>query len=127
MSETTEMAETIELGKPPYTQLCVWPSTLVDETQIQKFEDLFMNEMNTRVKFHKVILTNPDLDQWGRAIPETGGRSDVFFYVHEDDLKHFATSRLRMGIRWWEDVISYNKGNEHLYPKEFIEQHPPTW
>jgi hypothetical protein len=120
------MSEVIELGKPPYTQLCVWPGTVLKEEEIPALGKYFLDEMNTRVKYHTTILTNPDLDK-GVPVPETGGRSDLFFYVHSDDIPHFALSRLRMGIRWWEDVISYNKGNTHLYPKEFIEQHPPTW
>jgi hypothetical protein len=48
------------------------------------------------------------------------------FYVHDEDVSGFAVPRLSMGIRWWEDVIKYND-NSHLYPTEFIEQHPPKW
>ena len=110
-----------------YNQLCVWPATIVGEEKIQEFENFFKEEMGTRVKYKCEILTNPDLDGMGNPIPETGGRNDVFFYVHDEDIMKFAVPRLQMGIRWWEDVISYNEGSEHLYPEEFLTENQPTW
>ena len=83
--------------------------------------------MGVRIKFKCEVETLPDIEN-GKAVPDTGGRNDLFFYVHEDDIPKFALPRLQMGIRWWEDVISYNRiNNEHLYTDEFIEANPPTW
>jgi hypothetical protein len=121
------MEKKIDLGKSPFTQLCVWQGTLLGDSSIEDFEGFFLTELGTRIKFHKILLTNPDVDTNGRVVPETGGRSDVFFYVHEEDVSKFAVPRLKMGIRWWEDVIVYNEGNQHLYPEDFIEQHQPMW
>jgi hypothetical protein len=121
------MNEQIELGKSTFTQLCVWPGTTMEGISIDDFEGFFLTELGTRVKFHKVILTNPDLNPDGTAVPETGGRSDLFFYVHSDDVGKFSVPRLKMGIRWWEDVIFYNNNSKHLYPEDFIENHQPTW
>lgn len=110
-----------------FKQLCVWPGTLLEESEHQDFVEFFQNEMGVRVKHEATLKTNPDLDERGNPVPETGGRSDVFFYIHDADVQKFAVQRLNLGIRWWEDVIKYNEGNNHLYPQEFILAHPPLW
>jgi hypothetical protein len=109
-----------------YTQLCVWPGTVLGDSTPQDLEKFFLDEMKTRVKYHTEVTTLPDLDKDGNPDPETGGRNDLFFYVHSDDVANFAIPRLQMGIRWWEDVVGYND-NSHLYTKEFLESHPLTW
>lgn len=109
-----------------YTQLCVWQGIIVGEGERINFEVFFEKEMGVRVKYLCEVKTNPDLDENGNIVPETGRRNDVMFYVHNDDIGKFAVPRLSIGIRWWEDVIKYNDGS-HLYSKEFIQEHPPTW
>jgi hypothetical protein len=109
-----------------YTQLCVWPGVILKDTEITDFEQWIMDNFETRVKYHTQVKTNPDLDQKGNIVPDTGDRNDLFFYVHTDDISHFAVKRLQIGIRWWEDVVVYND-NSHLYSEEFIESHQPTW
>lgn len=96
---------------PNYTQVCVFPALLVDENKIQEFTDQIKEKFDTRVQYLETILTKPDLDD-----PEnTGGRSDVFFAVHKDDIEKFAVKRLQYGIRWIEDVLS-NVNGYHLNP-----------
>lgn len=109
-----------------FTQLCVWPGTVLGDSTPQDLEQFFLDEMKTRVKYKCEVVTNPDIDESGNAIPETGGRNDLFFYVHSDDINHFAVPRLKMGIRWWEDVVGYND-NRHLYSEEFLNANPLTW
>ena len=109
-----------------FKQLCVWPATLLEENQIQDFINFFQEDMGVRVEYKTTLLTNPDLDAKGNPEPDTGGRHDVFFYIHDEDVMKFAVPRLSLGIRWWEDVIKYND-NSHLYPLEFIEANPPKW
>ena len=109
-----------------YTQLCVWHGTVLGESSIQEFEQYFLDEMSVHVKYHTEVETLPDLDENGNPIPDTGGRNDLFFYVHDEDINKFAVPRLSMGIRWWEDVVTYNS-NEHLYTEEFLEAHPIAW
>ena len=82
--------------------------------------------MDVRVKYKTEVLTNPDLDENGNEVPETGGRNDLFFYIHDDDIGKFAVPRLSMCIRWYEDVVSYNDG-AYLYPESFLEENPITW
>ena len=110
-----------------YTQLCCWPATEMGDKTSKELKKFFMDEMNTRIKYKCVVLTKPDVCENGHEQPNTGGRSDLFFYVHQDDVNHFAAPRFKYGIRWWEDVIKYNKGNRHLYTKEFLKENQPTW
>jgi hypothetical protein len=109
-----------------FKQLCVWPGTLLGESTPQEFEQYFLDEMGVRVKYHTEVKTLPDLDSYGRRVPDTGDRNDLFFFVHNEDTVKFAVPRLQMGIRWWEDVVKYND-NRHLYTEEFLEANPTTW
>lgn len=108
-----------------FTQLCVWPGTVLGDSTPKDLEDFFLNEMGVRVKYHTEVETLPDVEN-GKAVPDTGGRNDLFFFVHSEDITKFAIPRLQMGIRWWEDVIVYND-NKHLYTDQFLEANPPTW
>ena len=110
-----------------FTQLCVWPGVLLGDSSIEEFESFFMSELEVRIKYHTEVETLPDLDERGNPVPDTGGRNDIFFFVHSDDIAKFAAPRLVMGIRWWEDVIKYNDNSKHLYTPEFIEANPVTW
>lgn len=109
-----------------FTQLCVWQGVVLGDSSTKEFEDFFMEDFGTRIKYETEISTLPDLDSKGNPIPNTGNRNDVFFYVHTDDIMKFAVPRLSIGIRWWEDVIVYND-NTHLYPQEFRDKYPATW
>jgi len=109
-----------------YTQLCVWPGTILGDATPTDLESFFLEEMSTRVKYHTEVKTLPDIDENGNAVTDTGGRNDMFFYVHDEDVAEFSIPRLKMGIRWWEDVVGYND-NGHLYPEEFLSTHPLTW
>jgi len=109
-----------------YNQLCVWPATVVGKESIKELEDFFKETMDVRVKYKTEVLTNPDLDGDGNEVPDTGGRNDLFFYVHDDDIGKFAVPRLSMGIRWYEDVVSYNDG-AYLYSEDFLEENPISW
>ena len=109
-----------------HNQLCVWPGTLLGDSTPQDLENFFLSEMGVRVKFVDQVMTLPDLDQEGNPVPDTGGRSDLFFTIHDEDVSRFAIPRLNMGIRWWEDVVGYND-NKHLYTEEFLKAHPLKW
>jgi hypothetical protein len=111
--------------KNDFTQLCVWPGTVLGDSTPKDLEDFFLNEMGVRVKYHTEVETLPDVEN-GKAVPDTGGRNDLFFFVHDEDIPKFAVARLGMGIRWWEDVIVYND-NKHLYTDQFLEANPPRW
>ena len=112
--------------KKDFNQVCIWPGTIVEENQIQEFEDWFKKQ-GYRIQFLESIRTDPDRDETGAKVPGTGGRTDLVFAVHDEDVMKFAIPRLQMGIRWIEDVLD----NEHLsttwsvYPERF--QQYRTW
>jgi hypothetical protein len=110
-----------------YTQLCVWQGVLLDGFTTKEFEDYMLERFGTRIIFETEIRTLPDLDRKGNPITKTGGRNDVFFYVHKEDIPKFAVLRLNAGIRWWEDVFCFNTDNSHLYPQEFIKKYKLCW
>lgn len=121
----------VNMKKNKFNQLCVWPGVVLEDEDgkqlpIQEFVDFCKESFGVRVEFKCDIKTNPDLDNNGRIVEGTGGRNDVLFYIHDDDVSMFAVPRLHAGIRWWEDVVSYNDGS-NLYPPEFIKNNPPQW
>ena len=101
-----------------YTQLCVWPGCSLGDNTIEQFEQFMLEQFGTRIKFEQEVTTNPGLG--GK-----GGRHDLFFFVHSDDIGKFAIPRLSAGIRWWEDVIENN--SHTIYPKEILDKYKQTW
>ena len=80
MSETTTIERTQQ--EKPFTQVCVWGSTIVGESKIKEFEGMFKDQFNVRIKYIEEIKTFPDRDASGNNVEGTGGRSDVFFSIH---------------------------------------------
>jgi len=105
----------------PFVQVCVWPGTTLSEDQttspedIAEFEAFFAREFSTRVKFIYQLATLPDMEN-GLAVPGTGGRNDLFFAVHEEDVYAFSIKRLACGIRWIEDVLDPGNYRSRIYP-----------
>jgi len=97
-----------------YKQICVWPATLVGADQADDFQEFFLSEMGVRVQYLEEITTAPDMKN-GYPVEGTGGRNDVFFAVHDEDVMKFAIPRLNYGIRWLEDVL--DNGHGDLYPE----------
>ena len=82
----------------------------------KEFEDLIGEALNgARIQYLEQVLTEPDIDEDGCRIEGTGGRSDLLFSVHSEDVGAISILRLQFGMRWIEDVIKYND-NAHLYP-----------
>lgn len=104
--------------KEGFTQVAVWPGTIVGTAMVEEFEQFFLNEMNVRVQFLEEVQTLAD-QQDGQAVEGTGGRNDCFFAVHTEDTAQFAVPRLGMGIRWIEDVYGNNQGA--IYPARIAE------
>ena len=107
-----------------FNQLCVIHGLALGAENVKEFEQIIETRTGCRVMFLMEVVTNPDLDENRNPVPNTGGRTDVLFYVHDDDMTKFAVPRLQLGIRWWEDVVKYND-NSHLYSKEVLAAYPP--
>jgi len=103
-----------------FSQVCVWPATLVGENKIKEFEDFMLNEFQTRVQYLEEIETYPDTIN-GIIVEETGGRNDVFFAVHDEDLGKFSVPRLSVGIRWIEDVLAKGNYRNIIYPERVFD------
>lgn len=104
-----------------FSQVCVWPCTIVGEDEIEGFEKFFLDELDVKIKYLEEVETKPDRGQTGCSIEKTGGRNDAIFAVHKDCIDKFALPRLKLGIRWIEDAMSPVNGyNENpIYPDYF--------
>ena len=118
INEVLIMSEAIN----EFSQVVVWPGTLVGEDKSEEFEKFILENLGSRIKYIKEVKTLPDKDESGKDIPETGGRNDAFFYVHQEDISKFAVARLSYGMRWIEDALD---NNPYIYPKEVKEYR--TW
>ena len=103
-----------------YTQMCVWPGTVVEQDDMDGGElDNFFNatfNLEHPIRAVGCVTTLPDRKN-GKAVEGTGGRHDFVFFVHSDDIGKFAVPRLQFGIRWWEDVVGNKSHN--IYPSSF--------
>lgn len=108
------------MNSAPFTQVAVWSGVVVGPSNIEGLVEFFATEFNgTRVQYIREVETSPDLSASGMPIMGTGGRNDVLFAVHEDDIGKFAVPRLAYGMRWLDDV--YGNGQGHLYPADVRE------
>jgi hypothetical protein len=103
--------------KENFKQVTVWPGTLLEDMSAKDFEDWVEKTLGTRVQYLETVVTAPDMNG-GETVEQTGGRHDVFFAVHNEDLGKFAVPRLSFGMRWLEDV--YGNGGAYLYPKRIV-------
>lgn len=112
-----------------FNQLCVWPATIVKEANQtpEDFKDIMKENFDVKVKYETELKTNPDYDEYNNPIEGTGGRNDLLFYVHDEDVDKFAIKRLQYGIKWWEDHIDPQNGNRYLYDDEVFEKYPKRW
>ncbi|MEK6829757.1 MAG: hypothetical protein AABY15_06575 [Nanoarchaeota archaeon] len=99
-----------------FTQVCVWEGCLVGKEKIDEFKAHMKKEFGVRVKYIEEIKTQPDSNG-------PGGRNDLLFYIHVDDIGKFAVKRLLFGIRWFEDVV---KNSPRIYSNETIAKYK-TW
>lgn len=102
--------------KEGFTQVCVWPGTLVGDDKVDDFTNWMQECFGVRAQYLEEILTAPDRDDNGSPVEGTGDRNDLFFAIHTDDTGKFAIPRLEYGIRWIEDAIAQINGGCKLYP-----------
>ncbi len=110
-----------------YRQLAVWAAVVLEDDEVEDFTEFMQENLDTRVKFSETVYTLPSMDD-GEPVPDTGGRADLFFYVHNDDIPAFAIKRFALGDgcpRWWEDVLGNGDGD--LYTQEVHSKYPKTW
>ena len=103
---------------PGFEQVCVWPGTLVGADKVAEFEAFVLENLGTRIQYLEEVKTAPDYAN-GCSVEGTGGRNDVLFAVHNEDIGKFAVPRLQYGMRWLEDV--YGNGGGSLYPERIAQ------
>lgn len=107
--------------KEEFKQVCVWPGCVVGPDKIREFCTFMQEQFSVRVKYLEEIITQPDTDSNGYRVPDTGGRNDLLFSVHNEDAGKFAVPRLMAGIRWVEDVLAECNYRSPIYPKRIFE------
>jgi hypothetical protein len=110
--------------KDGFTQVVVWPGTLVGDDCVDDFLVWMTEEFGVRAQYLEEIETNPSRDNYGNIIEGTGGRNDLLFAVHAEDVPKFVLPRLKFGMRWLEDVLEYRSLSVQdplLYPERVLE------
>ena len=90
--------------KENFNQVCVWSNTIVSEGDISQFEKWLQFGFGIRGQFLEDYRTLPDRED-GLIVEGTGGRPDILFAIHDEDVSKFALPRLKYGIRWIEDAL----------------------
>jgi hypothetical protein len=103
-----------------YDTVAVWPGTYLGELSAADFVNWMKTEGGTRAQFLEVIETAPERLLNGHAVLGTGGRTDLFFAVHNDDVPRFAIWRLQYGIRWLTDVLNAENYRHTIYPERVL-------
>ena len=101
-----------------FSQVCVWPAASLGDQTPKDFNELMKEIFDVKSQFLEVLKTKPDM-RGGLPVPGTGGRSDIFFAVHDEDVGKFAIPRFKAGIRWIEDFI--DNGGDELHDKHIKE------
>ena len=98
--------------------LCVWPATIVGDKE-EEFVAFLKENFGVNGQYATEFFTLPDVDN-GVAVPDTGGRNDLLFWVAANDISKFAVPRLGYGIRWWSDYLDNSR---NIVPDDILEQY----
>lgn len=96
-----------------YCVVAVWHGTILPNKKDvrEDFAGWMLETFGTRAKVVGQARTLPDKDG-------PGGRADLLFAIHKDDVMKFAPRRFAAGMRWLEDVV-LNSGS--LYTRKVQE------
>ena len=120
MQEALTMETNVQ-KKEHFNQVCVIHGLDVPDNEVKDFEEKVGEVFGVRIQFLETISTDPDLKD-GKPVKDTGGRHDVFFAVHNDDIsRYFFVRRLAHGIRWIEDVLAECNYQSPIYPKRVFD------
>lgn len=104
-----------------YEQVCVFHGMIIkSDKDIKDLTDFMKNEFNVRIQYLECIETGPDIKR-EKPVAETGGRHDVFFAVHKEDLGRFIIPKIQVEARWIEDVLAKGNYSSPIYPKRVFD------
>lgn len=112
------------------SKVFVWPGCVVEEADRGEFKEFLQKEFGMEGEFLEQVETNPNQDENGNEIEDTGGRKDAFFRVNatEEQLQDpkWMMARMMMGIADWDSarpMIAREK-MEYIYPEHVFETYP---
>ena len=112
------------------SKVFVWPGCVVEETDRTEFKEFLQKEFGMDGEFLEQVETNPNQDEDGNEIEDTGGRKDAFFRVTatEEQLKDpkWMMARMMMGIADWDSArpMIASEKMEYIYPEHVFETYP---
>jgi hypothetical protein len=112
------------------TKVFVWPGCVVTDSEREDFREFFKKEFEMEGEFLAQAETNPNQDDNGNEIEDTGGRKDAFFQVTATDEQFhdpkWMMARMMMGIADWSSArpMLAEKNMEYIYPEFVYEQFP---
>jgi len=111
--------------KEHFKQVCIIHGLdIIDENNVDCSEDFvkfMLDKVGVRIQFLEQIATFPDIDKNGEQVEGTGGRHDIFFAVHNDDVGKFTLPRFQLKARWIEDVLAECNYHSPIYPKRVFD------
>jgi hypothetical protein len=103
------------VGGGEYQQIVCWEGTELGVDEEAMFVTFVQEELALQ---HDVQVIGTVKTLPGRNGP--GGRIDLFFFIHNDDVPRAATRRLKFGMRWINDCIAPENGGPGIYPPAFL-------
>lgn len=96
-----------------------WPGMLISQERLGEFKTFFKDNFNIIIDDEHIIgtvTTGPDRFQNGKPVPETGGRADFFFSIHERVSLLFADANNYLPLL---TPLSVRAGHTQVYDHPF--------
>jgi hypothetical protein len=106
------------MRNPNYNQVCVAIAFPVKDfdPEFQMFTHFMEKVAQIRIQPLEVVETYPNRDEFGMIIPDTGGRKDLIFAIHDNDVDKFAIARKLLPIFFIEEALGRLAGKYSIYP-----------
>lgn len=99
-----------------FNQVLIWPGTHL-EGRIESFVQFVKEEFDARIQYLETYETSPVRSFNGSPIEWTGGRQDIVFALHKEDLGKFTLKWRSHGVQEIEFIM--NDDVDEVYPDRF--------
>ena len=114
-AEVVVIAEEISsVRDETYRRVYAWKNCIIDESIFPK---VMLKHFGIRAKFLDYAITNPTVDHLGKIVEGSGGRKDVLFVVHTNDIARFEIPRRDALIHTLDEMLS-TEFRFLIYPEE---------